>query len=226
MARVLRWQFLHCFMWLWSLGCAHGASTIEPLPLSDVRLLDTALQARYEKLNAKYLLDMLEPDRLLWSFRKTSGLPTPGTPYIASWEDPGCELRGHFVGHYLSALSLALAGTGNSAFKTRLDLMVSELGKVQEKLGTGYLSAFPTEFFDRVEALKPVWAPYYTIHKIIAGLVDAHELAGHPSALAMATRMVDYHWNRTQAVIAAKGREHWNAVLNCEFGGMNEVSGV
>ena len=40
---------------------------------------------------------------------------------------------------------------------------MSELGKVQEKLGTGYLSAFPTEFFDRVEALKPVWAPYYTV---------------------------------------------------------------
>ncbi|KAG2455135.1 hypothetical protein HYH02_000954 [Chlamydomonas schloesseri] len=166
---------------------------------------------------------MLEPDRLLWSFRKTAGLPTPGTPYIASWEDPGCELRGHFVGHYLSALSLAWAGTGNSAFKTRLDVMVAELGKVQEALGSGYLSAFPTEFFDRVEALKPVWAPYYTIHKIIAGLVDAHELAGHRAALPMAVRMVAYHWNRTQALIAAKGREHWNGVLNCEFGGMNEI---
>ncbi|GFR41395.1 hypothetical protein Agub_g2074 [Astrephomene gubernaculifera] len=197
---------------------------IEPLPLSDVRLLDTSIQIRYERLNAKYLLDMLDPDRLLWSFRKTAGLPAPGTPYIASWEDPGCELRGHFVGHYLSALSLAWAATGNVAFHTRLELMVSELRKVQEAFNLGgYLSAFPTEFFDRVEALKPVWAPYYTIHKIIAGLVDAYELGGQQQALPMAVRMVAYHWNRTQAVIAAKGRGHWSAVLNCEFGGMNEI---
>ncbi|PNW84899.1 hypothetical protein CHLRE_03g163150v5 [Chlamydomonas reinhardtii] len=166
---------------------------------------------------------MLDADRLLWVFRKNAGLPTPGEPYVGSWEDPNCELRGHFVGHYLSALSLAWAGTGNSAFKTRLDLMVSELGKVQEKLGTGYLSAFPTSWFDRVESLQAVWAPYYTIHKIIAGLVDAHELAGHPSALTMATRMVDYHWNRTQAVISKKGAKHWQKVLEFEYGGMNEI---
>ncbi|EFJ44751.1 hypothetical protein VOLCADRAFT_106211 [Volvox carteri f. nagariensis] len=233
-SHVAGWQATSLVVCL--LGLALGVlAKIEPFALSDVRLLDTSHQIRYERLNAKYLLEMLDPDRLLWSFRKTAGLPTPGQPYIASWEDPGCELRGHFVGHYLSALSLAYASTGNIAFHTRLALMVSELGKVQQALGLGgYLSAFPSEFFDRVEALKPVWAPYYTIpiapfpdttqiHKIIAGLVDAYELGGQKEALAMASRMVAYHWNRTQALIASKGREHWNGVLNCEFGGMNEI---
>lgn len=94
------------------LGIGKVHAKIEAFALSDVRLLDTSHQIRYERLNAHYLLEMLEPDRLLWSFRKTAGLPTPGIPYIASWEDPGCELRGHFVGHYLSALSLAYASTG------------------------------------------------------------------------------------------------------------------
>ncbi|GIL43375.1 hypothetical protein Vafri_1144 [Volvox africanus] len=210
---------LVCLIWV-----GGAQAKIEPFALSDVRLLDTSHQIRYERLNAKYLLEMLDPDRLLWSFRSTAGLPTPGQPYIASWEDPGCELRGHFVGHYLSAVSLAYASTGNVAFRTRLELMVSELGKVQQALGLGgYLSAFPVEFFERVEALKPVWAPYYTIHKIIAGLVDAYELGGLQEGLAMASRMVAYHWNRTQALIKSKGREHWNGVLNCEFGGMNEI---
>ncbi|KXZ56391.1 hypothetical protein GPECTOR_1g347 [Gonium pectorale] len=89
--------------------------------------------------------------------------------------------------------------------------MISELGKVQQAMGLGgYLSAFPKEFFNR-------------IHKIIAGLVDAYELGGQAEALPMAVRMVAYHWNRTQAVIQSKGRDHWNAVLNCEFGGMNEI---
>ncbi|KAG2499166.1 hypothetical protein HYH03_002747 [Edaphochlamys debaryana] len=167
---------------------------------------------------------MLEVDRLLWSFRKTAGLPTPGQPYIVSWEDPGCELRGHFVGHYLSALSLAYAGTGNPAFKQRLSTMVSELAKCQQALGLGgYLSAFPTELFDRVEALQPVWAPYYTIHKIIAGMVDAYEMGGEADGLEIAKRMVAYHWKRTQTVVSSKGREHWTDVLNCEYGGMNEI---
>ncbi|KAG2455134.1 hypothetical protein HYH02_000953 [Chlamydomonas schloesseri] len=181
------------------------------------------MPARYERINSKYLLDMLDADRLLWVFRTNAKLPAPGKPYIGSWEDPNCELRGHFVGHYLSALSLAWAGTGNKAFLERLQLMVAELGKVQEALGSGYLSAFPTSWFDRVESLQAVWAPYYTIHKILAGLVDAYELAGVEAALPMATRMVDYHWNRTQAIISKKGAKHWQKVLEFEYGGMNEI---
>lgn len=76
------------------------------------------------------------------------------------------------------------------------------------------------------KAIEPHISPpisFLQIHKIIAGLVDAYELCAQQVALEMAKRMVEYHWTRTQAVIAAKGRDHWNGVLNCEFGGMNEV---
>ena len=63
--------------------------------------------------------------------------------------------------------------------------MVAELAKVQaaeaKKFHPGYLSAFPEEFFDRVEARQKVWAPYYTIHKIMAGLLDVSELCGNRS---------------------------------------------
>ncbi|KAG2499174.1 hypothetical protein HYH03_002755 [Edaphochlamys debaryana] len=166
---------------------------------------------------------MLDADRLLWVFRKNVGLPTPGKPYIGSWEDPKCELRGHFVGHYLSALALAYAGTGNVAFKARLSHMVSELAKVQALLPGGYLSAFPTSWFDRVESLRSVWAPYYTIHKIMAGLVDAYELGDQAEGLNMASKMAAYHYTRTKALIKKKGWTHWQDVLEFEFGGMNEI---
>ncbi|KXZ56392.1 hypothetical protein GPECTOR_1g348 [Gonium pectorale] len=113
---------------------------------------------------------------------------------------------------------------GNPTFRARLELMVRELGKVQLALGTGgYLSAFPTTWFDRMEAFEPVWAPYYTIHKIIAGLVDAYELGGQAEALPMAVRMVAYHWNHTRDVVRRRGAAHWQQMLGYEFGGMNEI---
>lgn len=87
-------------------------AAIEPFPLGDVRVADQTMQSRYAAINSKYLLDLLDPDRLLWAFRANAGLPTPGLPFVGSWEDPGCELRGHFVGHYLSALALAWSSTG------------------------------------------------------------------------------------------------------------------
>ncbi|KAG2492013.1 hypothetical protein HYH03_009742 [Edaphochlamys debaryana] len=127
------------------------------------------------------------------------------------------------MGHYLTSLSQAWATTGTPAFRERLRVMVSELSRVQAALGGGYLSAFPEEHFDRLEALEPVWAPYYVIHKIITGLVDAYDIAGVEEALPMALKAVAYHWNRTQALIAKYGNERWRATLNNEFGGMNEI---
>ena len=76
------------------------------------------------------------------------------------------------------------ASTGDQAIKAKGDYMVAELAKVQDKWGGGYLSAFPTEWFDRLDARKPVWAPFYTIHKIMAGMFDMYQLAGNKQAIA------------------------------------------
>lgn len=72
------------------------------------------------------------------------------------------------AGHYLSASAQMWASTHNETLKEKMDAVVSALCDCQDIIGTGYLSAFPSEFFERVEALKPVWAPYYTIHKVNA----------------------------------------------------------
>src|SRR5919202_1315739 len=106
---------------------------------------------------------------------------------LGGWEQdtPGRqgELRGHFTGHYLSAAALMYASTGDKEVKAKGDQMVADLAKAQTKLSGGYLSAFPIEWFDRLDARKPVWAPFYTIHKIMAGMLDQYQLAGNRQAL-------------------------------------------
>ncbi|KAG1655843.1 hypothetical protein FOA52_008285 [Chlamydomonas sp. UWO 241] len=397
--------------------------SIRGFSLGDVRLSQDTFQSRAMRSNADYLLSPgLAPDRLLYAFRANAKLPTPGVPFIGTWEDPHCELRGHFVGHYLTALAYMAVGTeakqlkkakhaaaapaaptqapehpphedippatptatpaadgptidatpiatsvkkkppsseaqkswiktfpfifiatavnlatngsggivaaahagarahvevlkgllptllmgalwictellpglkfasllvalkaGNTSINAkynnrkdcpdevsarsktwekarlvlskegledvdpavafdvegniveeedadnetahaRLSYLVDELFTVQEALGEGgYLSAFPSEHFDRVEALEGVWAPYYVIHKIMAGLLDAHVLCGNARALTVVVAMADYHLRRFDAVVAAHGDQYWQRVLECEFGGMNDV---
>ncbi|XP_077214745.1 uncharacterized protein LOC143849566 [Tasmannia lanceolata] len=194
---------------------------LNEVSLHDVRLYPDSIHGHAQQTNLEYLL-MLDVDSLVWSFRKTAGFPTIGTPY-GGWEAPNVELRGHFVGHYLSATAQMWASTHNDTLNKKMSLVVSALDACQKKMGTGYLSAFPSEQFDRVEAIKPVWAPYYTIHKILAGLLDQYSFAGNTQALKMVVWMVDYFSNRVQNVISKYSIErHWLS-LNEESGGMNDV---
>ncbi len=97
--------------------------------------------------------------------------------------------------------------------------MVAELARCQAKLSGGYVSAFPTELFDRVKALKKVWAPYYTLHKIMAGLLDMHLYCGNEQALEVVQGMA--HWVEDWS--APVPEEHMQKILGAEYGGMNEV---
>ena len=203
---------MHCAL-LFAVAVALKA---QPFPLTDVRLLDGPFKQAME-LDGQYLLS-LDPDRLLHNFRVNAGLPSSAKP-LGGWEAPDVELRGHTVGHYLSALALMYASTGDTRFKDRADAMVGELATIQEHLHRGYLSAFPEEFFDRVEARQRVWAPYYTIHKIMAGLFDVYELCGNKQALDVVTKMADWVKYRVDHI----SEEKQQAALGTEFGGMNEV---
>ncbi|XP_030952843.1 uncharacterized protein LOC115975922 [Quercus lobata] len=194
---------------------------LQEVSLHAVRLAPNSMHWQAQQTNLEYLL-MLNVDNLVWSFRKTAGLPTPGKPY-GGWEDPSEELRGHFVGHFLSATAKMWASTHNETIRQRMTAVVNALSACQEKIGTGYLSAFPSEFFDRVEAIKPVWAPYYTIHKILAGLLDQHTFGENAHALKMVTWMVDYFYKRVQNVVTKYSIERHYTSLNEEFGGMNDL---
>ncbi|XP_050109531.1 uncharacterized protein LOC126588484 isoform X2 [Malus sylvestris] len=202
-------------------GFEASGDFLKEVPLHDVRLHPTSQHGRAQQTNLEYLL-MLDSDSLIWSFRQTAGLSTPGTPY-KGWEDPTCELRGHFVGHYLSATAQMWASTHNQTLKDKMSAIVDNLSLCQKKIGSGYLSAFPSEEFDRFEAVKPVWAPYYTIHKILAGLLDQYTFADNAQALKMVTWMVEYFYNRVQNVISKYSVERHYTALNEETGGMNDV---
>jgi uncharacterized protein len=210
------------------LGAGCGSSSAAPVapaaetfPLRDVRILEGPFHDAQQRDRA-YLLG-LDPDRLLHTFRLNAGLPTTAKPY-GGWEAPTVELRGHSLGHYLTASVLMYEATGDARLKARAVAIVAELRKVQRALPSrgmspGYLSAFPEELFDRVEARKVVWAPYYTLHKIMAGLLDVHRATGDPAALEAVKGMASWVGFRASRLTALQ----WQKMLDTEFGGMQDV---
>ncbi len=189
---------------------------VAPFQMSEVRLLPSIYKDS-EEANLAYL-KRLDSDRLLHNFRVNAGLPSSAQP-LGGWEAPDCEVRGHFVGHFLSACALMYSSTGDQAIKSKGDAMVAELAKCQAKLGGGYLSAFPVDFFDRLNARQKVWAPFYTIHKIMAGMLDMHEHCANRQALQVLERMAQWAENWTTPV----PEPHMQDILDTEYGGMNEV---
>lgn len=187
--------------------------------LADVKLLDGPFKQAQE-LDLKYLLS-LEPDRLLYCFRQTAGLDTRGAaPFEGrdNWERTGCELRGHFVGHYLSACALMVRSTGNKQLLANANKVVAGMAECQAKIGSGYLSAYPEEEIDRVIAGQRVWAPWYTLHKIFAGLIDMYALTGNTQALEVAKKYGDWVWSRLGTLSDAQ----LQTMLATEHGGMND----
>lgn len=191
---------------------------LRPFPLTQVRLLPGPCLDAREK-NREYLLS-LDPDRLLYTFRINAGLQAPGEP-LGGWEAPGCEVRGHFAGHFLSACATMWAATGDEALKRKAAYLVAELAKCQAALGGEYLSAFPESLWDRLETKTNLpWAPYYTMHKIMTGLCDCYELCGDAQALAVLKGMASYFKNRTDSF----SPEDFGKILDLtEEGGMCDV---
>ncbi|WP_082373344.1 beta-L-arabinofuranosidase domain-containing protein [Nocardia sp. NRRL S-836] len=193
----------------------------EPFPLGAVALLPGPFLDNTARTHA--YLRFLDPDRLLHTFRRNVGLPSGVVP-CGGWESPDSELRGHSTGHVLSALAQAFASTGDRAFSVRADYLVEQLAMCQDRAriagySTGYLSAFPEGFIGHAEAREPVWSPYHTLHKIMAGLLDVHVLVGSPRALRVLTRMAAWVGWRAGRLTEA----HRQEVLRTGTGGMNEV---
>jgi len=200
---------------VWPSGREAVELQARPFGLSDVRLSDGLF--RDAMLRTQRYLHALESDRLLWYFRQTAGLETPSEP-MGGWEKT--ELRGHTIGHYLSACALMVASTDDASLKAKAEAIVAELGKCQEAMGTGYLSAYPEEQIDRVLACKRVWAPWYTLHKIYAGLIDMYVYCDSKQALEIAQGMARWAKGRLDPL----DRDAMQKVLNhTEQGGMNET---
>ena len=206
---------------------SQAAPACRPLPLSAVRLTGGPLRHAQE-LNARYL-KALEPDRMLAYYRERAGLAPRAAPY-GGWDGGGRNLTGHIGGHYLSAVSLMWAATGDEEFRRRADYMVAELKLVQDAHGDGYLSALDNlrDAFARLSRgdiesasfdLNGLWAPWYTLHKTFAGLRDAFRYTGNRAALDMEIRFAEW----AEGVLASLAEPQLEHMMNTEFGGMNEV---
>jgi uncharacterized protein len=187
-----------------------------PFDLSAVRLAPGPVLDAL-KTNRGYLMG-LDAARLLHTFRLTAGLPSSAEP-LGGWEAPDNELRGHFTGHYLSACALLAAQTGDTPVKARGIEVAAMLAHCQDAIGTGYLSAFPVDLFDRLRVGQPAWAPFYTLHKLMAGLFDTATLSADARSRDTLLRMAAWVERWTEPLDdAAMAR-----VLEREYGGMNEL---
>lgn len=199
---------------------------VEAFDLAKVELLD----GRFKKgvdLNKQILLNY-EPDRLLARFREQAGLEPRAESY-GGWESQ--SLAGHSLGHYLSASVLMFQTTGDEEFKKRANYIVDELAIVQEANGGQYLGAFDNgkKIFEEEVAkgeirsqgfdLNGIWAPFYTHHKVMAGLRDAYRVLGNEKALEVEKNFAD--WIGT--IVLPLTNEQVQEMLHCEFGGVQET---
>jgi DUF1680 family protein len=198
------------------LAAASQLRSSTPPPPTVARLTEGPFLSAQEA--NRRVLHVLPVDRLVYNFRINAGLASSAQP-LGGWEKPDCELRGHFTGHYLSATALMYANTGDGELKSKAGSIVDEVARCQKALGGGYLSAFPLEYWDRLNARKHVWAPFYTLHKIMAGLLDVHECCGNEQALQVLQGVAGWVDNWTAPIPEA----HMQDILNTEFGGMAEV---
>lgn len=185
-----------------------------------VIMCDEELLRRRDE-NKKYLLE-LENDNLLISYMLEAGIyKTAETPkgIHGGWESPLCELRGHFLGHWLSAAAMHYEATGNEVVKAKADEIIEVLAKCQEENGGRWVASIPEKYLYRIGNKKPVWAPQYTIHKTFMGLLDMYELAGNEQALEIAIRFGEwfYDWS------GRYNTEQFQRILDVETGGMLEI---
>jgi uncharacterized protein len=194
-----------------------------PFPLQNVRLLDGPFKAAQD-VNARYLL-MVEPDRLLAGFRQEAGLQPKGKRY-GGWE--AREIHGHGLGHYLSAVSIGYAATGDARMLERVKYIVDELAACQQANTNGYVAPMPQRIYRDISAgkieaqpfsLNDWWVPNYTLHKIFAGLGDAYHFAGNTNALAIERKLADW----LDGILTGLTSAQIQQMLRTEHGGMNEV---
>lgn len=193
-------------------------------PLGSVRLLPSHFQDNFKRDSAWMM--SIPASSLLHSFQTTSGAFAGReggymtVRKLGGWESLDCDLRGHTTGHLLSALATLYAQTLSPVVKAKGDSLVDGLAEVQRTYGRGgYLSAFGEGLIDRNIAGKSVWAPWYTLHKIVQGLIDQYALCGNDTALAVARRMGDWAYAKLRPL----DEETRQRMIRNEFGGFNDA---
>ena len=198
------------------------------IPIYRVRLLPGTIFYDREQDMLSYLRNVSN-DSMLYNFRKACGLDTRGASPMTGWDADDCKLKGHTTGHYLSGLALAYAATGEKIFREKAGGMVTGLRECQlafersKSCHRGFLSAYSEEQFDLLEKYTKypeIWAPYYTLDKIMAGLIDCYQLAECREALEILRPLGEWVWNRLSRLPESQRQKMWSMYIAGEFGGM------
>lgn len=197
-----------------------GKETFHPMPTGSVKLLDSLFKQRYN-LNRQYMLS-LKTENLLQNYYMEAGLwgpPHHPEDIHWGWESPNCQLRGHFLGHWLSAAATMAATTGDAEIRGKAETVVEELARCQRENGGEWAGSIPEKYLDWIARGKRVWAPHYTLHKTLMGLVDMHALTGSQTALDILVKWARWFHRWTGQFT----REQMDDILDHETGGMLEV---
>lgn len=178
-----------------------------------------------QEIGKKVLFDLSE-DRLLAPFYEAMG-KEPKAKRYGGWES--MQISGHSLGHYMSALALCYEVTDSEAAKEKAEYVINELAFLQQE--NGYICGFPEKdsfggVFNNPEAFNAEgfnlggwWVPYYTLHKILRGLIDVYEKIGNEKAFEVVKKAGIWVYE-TLSTLTSEQRKR---ILLCEYGGMNYV---
>ena len=196
---------------------------LQAFDMADVTLGEGPFLHAQRKTEA-YVLS-LQPDRMLHNFRVNAGLP-PRAPVYGGWESEPIwaeiNCHGHTLGHYLSACALAWRSTGDKRFKAKIEYIAADLAACQLASKSGLICAFPDGprlIAAHLRGEKITGVPWYTLHKVFAGLRDAATLADSKTSRAVLLRLADWAVAATRPLDDAQ----FETMLETEHGGMNEV---
>lgn len=193
---------------------------MEALKGKSVRVYDGDLKRR-ERTNREYLMK-LTSDNLLINFKLEAGRYSGralSSDSHTGWESPVCQLRGHFLGHWLSAAAIHYEMSGDTELKAKADAIIDELAECQKDNGGQWVGPIPEKYLYWIAKGKAIWAPQYNLHKILMGLVDMYLYAGSKKALEIADKFADWFvdWSGKYS------REKFDDILDMETGGMLEI---
>lgn len=204
-----------------------GAIKAYGFDLNEIRLLDSPFKENMER-ESDWILS-LGVDRLLHSFRNTSGTYASReggymtVKKLGGWESLDCDLRGHTTGHIMSGLAYLYASTGDERYKIKADSIVKGIAEVQDVMlqngQKGYISAYSENLINRNIAGKSVWAPWYTLHKIYAGLIDQYLYCDNQQALDIMVKAALWAYQK----LIPLTEDQRKLMLRNEFGGTNEA---
>ena len=172
---------------------------------NEVKVTESLFRRRMD-VNIAYLRE-LDDTSLLQNYYFEAGIIIPGMMTLEDpakanlhwgWESPTCQLRGHFLGHYMSAAAAIVANDGDVILSAKLSHIVSELKRCQELNGGKWAGPIPEKFFEVLTTDRYIWSPQYTIHKLLMGLLDTYKYTGNEEALEVLSGMADWFIDWTE----------------------------